>query len=222
MTFDQLWQLGKELVQRIAPLAAIAAAFFSWYTARSSTRREWARSRLADAYVEIIRAAHVAEEILSNWEGEEGSADEQDPDNAPHYAWTEEDQKRLDWAQIQIAQKVAELEMFSPAYVVTAVQALQSSVWLAESYHRLAHELEIMETSPAGNRHARIAKDRHNFVDAVRIDLGVATAPTLRRWFAYAVRWPRWRYVAWQSRKRQRQARELAERGDEGGDSGPG
>lgn len=148
------------------------SAVLAGLSARATTRREWARSRLADTYAKLIRAAHLAEEVVGNLGGEELATDEEAPGSAPHYCWSEGDQAHLDKAHTEIAHALAEVQMFSPSYVVSAARDLDSAVWSAQSYHRLAHEEEILELGAADDRCVKITRAKLAFIDAVRRDLG--------------------------------------------------
>jgi hypothetical protein len=166
-------QLITLIAASIAAITSVLTAFLAILSERGSKRREWARTELSKTYFEIIRAAHLAEEILSTWEGEEASAAEAEPAEVPHYAWDEKGQAHLEGGHRRITFALAEVEMVAPKYVVKAAQELHSQVWLAESYHRLAHTEEILEIGPVENRRLRVAKAIRDFIDAVRRDLGV-------------------------------------------------
>lgn len=157
----------------IAALTSVLAVLLTVLSERGSKRRDWSRAELAKTYSEIIRSSRLAEEILINWEGEEGTADESDPAAAPHYAWDDEGQAHLEDANRRITFALADLEMFAPRYVVEAAKSLHSHIWLAESYHRLAHLDKILEVDPVENRRISVAKAILGFVSAVRRDLGV-------------------------------------------------
>lgn len=168
-------------VALVGAIASVLAAAFSAINARVSSRTDWARSRLADTYAEVIRAAHTLEEIVSNWGGEECALDEEHPDEAPHYRWTEEGQEQLSILSAKVARLHAELEMFAPSYVVATAYELSEHMWFAANYHRLAHVEEILEHGSAEDRGLRVKAAIHKFVDAVRRDLGVEAAPATAR-----------------------------------------
>lgn len=166
-------QLITLIAASIAAVTSVVTALITILSDRGSKRRDWSRSELTKTYSKIIRASHLAVEVLTNWEGEEGSADENHPSEAPHYAWDEEGQGHLEEAHRTITFALAELEMFAPAYVVKAAKELHSHVWLAESYHRLAHTEQILEFGPVEKRRIAAHRASHAFIHAVRRDLGV-------------------------------------------------
>lgn len=188
----------------VAATSSILGSVMTSVYGRRDTRREWARSSLAEVYTDVIESAHKIEAVLHDLVGMEIDADERDPDGAPHYSWTEDHQAAMSDAYKTVVRARARIDMFAPRAVVRATQQLELDLGMAEDYYRLAHEVEIMEQEQAEPRLMRAAASRAKFTDAVRRDLGVARTPRLHRTLH------RWKVISHSNRLARRRRKRLA------------